>query len=168
MPLRLARPALPRVRYRLRPNRPIRHHAARDRDHQPALSLYGPRIERQRALEQADLLRESVTRWRLFLCGASPENVVQRLGMFGRSAGLGPDQLQVERNRDPARDLVLQREQIACVAIEPVGPKVRVALGIDQLGIDADLAAGPTDASFQDIAHTQLAANLPGVIGLFR
>jgi hypothetical protein len=58
--------------------------------------------------------------------------------MFGRSAGLGPDKLQVERNRNPARDLVLQGEQIARLAIEPLGPQMRIGRGIDQLGVDAD------------------------------
>jgi AraC-like DNA-binding protein len=61
----------------------------------------------------------------------------------------------------PARRLVvLQGEEIAHVAIEPLGPEMRVGLGIDQLGVDAKLVAGPADAAFQDVAHTQLAADL--------
>ena len=116
-------------------------HAARERGRQPALRLDGPRIERQRALEQADRLRIFVTRRRLRHCGASPENVVQRVGILGRPGGLRADQREVERDRDPARDLVLQGEQIARVAVEPLGPQMRVGLGIDQLGVDADLVA---------------------------
>jgi hypothetical protein len=63
-------------------------------------------------------------------------------------------------NRDPARNLILQSEQIAGVGIQPVGPKMRVALGIDQLGIDTNLVAGPPDAPFEHIAHVKLAADL--------
>ena len=80
--------------------------------------------------------------------------------MLGRPGGLRADQLEVERDRDPARDLVLQSEQIARVAVEPLGPEMRVGLGIDQLGVDADLVARPPDAPFQHIAHAQLAADL--------
>jgi len=35
----------------------------------------------------------------------------------------------------------LQSEQIAYHAVELFGPKMRIGFGIDQLGIDADLAA---------------------------
>jgi hypothetical protein len=37
---------------------------------------------------------------------------------------------------------------------------MRVGLGINQLGIDADLVTRPPDASLQYIAHPQLAADL--------
>ncbi len=37
---------------------------------------------------------------------------------------------------------------------------MRVGLGIDQLGIDADLIARPLDATFQHIADAQLATDL--------
>jgi len=57
----------------------------------------------------------------------------------------------------------LQGEQIADVAIEPLGPEVRTGFGIDQLGVDADLRARPLDASFENIAHPQLAADLFGI-----
>jgi len=80
--------------------------------------------------------------------------------MLGRPGGLRSDQLDTERVRDPARDLVLQSEKINCVAVEPLRPKMRVGRGIDELGVDADLAAGPTDASFEHIAHAEVAANL--------
>jgi len=38
------------------------------------------------------------------------------------AGGLRCDQLLVERDGDPGGDLVLQREQIAPIAIEPLGP----------------------------------------------
>jgi hypothetical protein len=69
--------------------------------------------------------------------------------MLGRPGGLRSEQLDAERVRDPACDLVLQREQIAGVAVEPLRPEMRVGRGIDQLGIDSDLAARPPDAPFK-------------------
>jgi hypothetical protein len=61
-------------------------------------------------------------------------------------------QLDIERERDLARDLVLELEQIARVAIEAFGPEMRVCLGIDQLGVDANPAARSPDAPLQHIA----------------
>jgi hypothetical protein len=58
--------------------------------------------------------------------------------MLGGTARLCRDQRGVQRNRDAARDLVLQGEQIAHVAVEALRPEMRVGLGIDQLGGDAD------------------------------
>jgi len=45
---------------------------------------------------------------------------------------------------EPAGDLVLQSEQIASVAVEPLRPEMRVGRGIDQLGADADLLTLPS------------------------
>ena len=61
--------------------------------------------------------------------------------MLGRPGGLRRDQLDAERAREPARDLVLQREQICGVAVEPLRPEMRIARGIDQLGANAELVA---------------------------
>jgi hypothetical protein len=69
----------------------------------------------------------------------------------------------VKRNRDSTRDFVLQREQIARIAVQPVGPQMCVGLGIDQLGADTHPVARSLDAPFQDIAHSQLATDLLGV-----
>ena len=49
--------------------------------------------------------------------------------MLSRPGGLRRDQLDAERVSELARYLVLQGEQIACVAIEALGPQMRVALG---------------------------------------
>jgi hypothetical protein len=61
--------------------------------------------------------------------------------MLGRSDGLRSNQFDAKRVREPACDLVLQGEQITCVAVEPFRPKMRVRRSIDQLGTDADLIA---------------------------
>ena len=67
--------------------------------------------------------------------------------MLGRLGGLCSDQLNIERVREPARDLALQDKQIGRVAVEPIRPEMRVGLGIDQLGADADLVARSPDAA---------------------
>jgi hypothetical protein len=82
-------------------------HPSRERDRQPALCLDRLRIERQRVLEKADRLCIDIARIRLKPGGAAPENVVQCVGMLGRSGSLRCDQLNAERIREPARDLVL-------------------------------------------------------------
>jgi hypothetical protein len=57
----------------------------------------------------------------------------------------------------------LQGEQIARVMVKPLGPKVRVGLSTDQLGVDTNLVSGSLYAPFQYIAHSQFAPNLPCV-----
>ena len=124
----------------------------------------GPRIERQGTLEQGDRAPRRCRAIGGFEpCGASPENVVQRVGIGGRPGGLRADQREIERDSDAAGDLVLQGKQIADVALEPLGPQMRAGLGIDQLGVDADLLGRALDAAFKHIAHAQLAADLLGV-----
>jgi hypothetical protein len=80
--------------------------------------------------------------------------------VLGRPGGLRGDQLDAERVREPARDLVLQSEQIARVAVEPFCPKMRIGRSIDQLGVDTDLVARSPDAPLEHVAHAQLAADL--------
>jgi len=54
--------------------------------------------------------------------------------MLGRPGGLSSDQLDADRVRDPAGDLVLQNKQIADVTVEPFCPQMRVGLGIRSAG----------------------------------
>ena len=96
-------------------------------------------IERQCALVKRDLLRVILT------CGhpaqiqrPCTENVVQGIGLDGRSGGRCTEELEVERDRYSAGDLVLQVEQIAGVGIQAVGPQMGVSLGVDQLGADTN------------------------------
>ncbi len=86
--------------------------------------------------------------------------VIEADASRSRPGGVGVGQLEVERNSDPARNLVLQGEQIAGVAREPLCPKMRVGFGVDQLGSDANPASRPLDVSAQHITHTKLAADL--------
>jgi len=89
---------------------------------QSALCLDRPRIERQRTLEQADGLGSVLARRTPENCRAAPKNVVERIGVLGWPRGLPVEQLYIERNRDPAGYLVLEREDIAHVAVEALSP----------------------------------------------
>ena len=80
-------------------------------------------------------------RLRLRPCGAPAEDIVERVGLLGRSGGLRGDQFEVQLDRNPTRDLILQSEQITRVAVEPLRSQMCVGLGIDQLGVDPDLIA---------------------------
>ncbi len=102
------------------------------------------------------------------MSGASPKNEVHRIRIGGRFGVLSRDQLKAERNSDLAGDLVLDGEQITDVAIEPLGPSVRVALGVDQLGRDPNLLVRSLDAPLQHVAHAELAANLLAVRSISR
>src|SRR5262245_52867359 len=67
-----------------------------------------------------------------------------------------------DRNDRPG-NLILNGEDILQLAVVTLGPAVRAGNGIDELGADADAIAGATDAAFEDIAHAELAADLPDV-----
>ena len=62
---------------------------------------------------------------------ATTKNIVHCIRASGWSSGFRPPELKVARDCDAARDLVLQGEQIARVAVEAVGPQMRVPLGIN-------------------------------------
>ena len=74
--------------------------------------------------------------------------------------GLRANQLDVQRDRDPACDLVLQGEQIARTAVEPLCPQMRVSVRVDQLGVDPDAVTRPPDAPFKQVTDAELAADL--------
>ena len=105
-----------------------------------------------------DILARSAPRAR-----RAPEKVIQRVGSVSRAGSFRTDQLPTECVGDAARDLVLQREQIADIVVETLCPKMRVGCGVDQLGVDPDLVARTPDAAFEHIAHPKLAADLLGV-----
>jgi len=58
--------------------------------------------------------------------------------MLGRSGSLRAYEFEIERNSYAACDLVLHGEQIARVAVEPLGPHMHVGLGINELSVDAN------------------------------
>ena len=60
---------------------------------------------------------------------------------------------------DVAHDLVLQCEKSPQAAVITLAPDVMARGRVDELGIDADLAAQPLHAALHHIAHTQLAGD---------
>ena len=104
-----------------------------------ALRLDRPRVERQCSLVQRERLCKCITRLHACfpICGACSEKVIERVGIVGRRGSFPARQLDIECNSDTAGDLILQSEQIAYIAVELLSPQMYIALGVDQLGIDA-------------------------------
>src|SRR4051812_8222235 len=94
--------------------------------------------------------------------GVRRHSIVRSVGVNCCNAD-SADQLNAERIRDPAGNLVSQLEQVGCVAVEAFRPEMRIALGVDQLGIDPYLVRRSADAAFHHIANTEFATDLPGV-----
>jgi hypothetical protein len=63
-------------------------------------------------------------------------------------------------------DLVLHLEHFALVGVELVGPQMRAAVGVNQLGVDPDTCAAPLSASFEDVTNAKLLAGRFHVFGL--
>ena len=60
-------------------------------------------------------------------------------------------------------DLVLHLQQIGAGGVELIGPKMRAAVGVDELGVDPHLIAARLHRAFQHIAHAQILADRLGV-----
>lgn len=125
------------------------------------------RVERQRPLVQPDrrvviFARRHPSEKRF----PAAENEVQSFGIPDRPRGFGGEHLEVEREGDAPGDLAPQFEKVAQFAVEALGPEMRVAGRVDQLGVDAHPVAGALDAAFDDIAHGQFAADLFGAFRL--
>ena len=69
-------------------------------------------------------------------------------------------QLDRQRADDLLHHFVLGREDVGQLAIEPVGPEMPAAPGIDELGGDAYAIAGLADAALEHEPHAELAADL--------
>src|SRR5690606_38764429 len=79
-----------------------------------------------------------------------------------RLGALDLGQLYLRGNRagDARGDLVLQLEDVARRAFEPLRPKVSARARADQLARDAYAVAGLAHAAFQQIADTELPPDL--------
>jgi hypothetical protein len=67
-----------------------------------------------------------------------PENVIEHFGTVGRAGSFCRHQFLAKSGSDPPRDIALQREQIAGVAIEPLCPQMPPGLGVDKLSSYAE------------------------------
>jgi|SRR5215831_19883749 len=60
-------------------------------------------------------------------------------------------------------NLILNSENVPQLAVVALGPTVSAGNGIDELSADADAITSATDAAFENVAHAELAADLPYV-----
>ena len=61
---------------------------------------------------------------------------------------------------------ILEIENVYEIAIELVRPQMRAGFGLDELGRDTQARFRFAHAAFQEVAHTQLAADLSNVTDL--
>ena len=83
---------------------------------------------------------------------------------------LAPRQRDRQRADDLLHHFILRREDVRKVAIEPLGPEMPAAAGIDELRRDAHAIAGLADAALEHKAHAQVAPDLlhidrPALVG---
>jgi hypothetical protein len=64
-----------------------------------------------------------------------------------------------ERVDDPARDIVLDLENIGQIAVVTIAPEMSAAFRVDELRGDAHALAGPPDRAFEHGADTELPAD---------
>src|SRR5215471_12663881 len=69
-------------------------------------------------------------------------------------------QLGLDRRHDPFGDLVLHGEDVAEIAVVALGPNVIAGFRLDQLRGDPQPVAALADASFEHVAHAELASDL--------
>src|SRR5215813_9792224 len=77
----------------------------------------------------------------------------------------GELQLGLDCPYDAFRHAILQSEDVAHLAIEAIGPKVRTGRGVNELSRESKTIARAPNAAFQHIADTELAPNLTDIDG---
>ena len=85
--------------------------------------------------------------------------------MIGASRLCG-DEFCVQRASQSRHDLVLHVEEIGKTLIEPLGPEMIAALGVDELDVDPHAVAAALDAALEHIADVQFAPDRLRVDGL--
>ena len=65
-----------------------------------------------------------------------------------------------QRRRDGQRDFILDREQVAELALVRARPEMSAVGGRDELGGHAYAVAGPADAALEHVRDLQLAGDL--------
>ena len=118
------------------------------------------RIGGQRAVEKAARFRHIVRGMTLVEPGHTLKIEVHRVGVRGlfRASRLGGHELGVQRARQARDDFVLHVEEIGQGLVEPLGPEMTAALGVDELDVDAHAVSAALNAAFEDIADVQLVA----------
>ena len=88
-------------------------------------------------------------------------------GFRGRSCRLrwasAFTQLDLKRAGEARDHFVLELEQVRDVFLEAVGPEMRAAFGVDELGVDAHPVGVALHRAFEHVAHAELLADRLGV-----
>ena len=77
------------------------------------------------------------------------------LGELDTAAGIA-EKFDIECRGEAPRNLALRFHEVRAIGIEPVGPEMGTAGGIDQLRVHADLVAHPPDTTFESVANAEL------------
>ena len=145
---------------------PVVDHVLRPRPggHRPGAGVVG--IDPHCFVEQADCLGIVVAAMRPEIRQRLEHQVVGG-EVFGALAlgqrDFGGADRRVHRAGDPFGDLVLEVEDVLEHTVIAVGPDMRAAGGVDQLGRDPDAVAGLADAAFEHVAHAELPRHRPDV-----
>src|SRR5262249_1716612 len=125
------------------------------------------RLDVERLLEQTAGVYHRCRRRRQVEHRLATHDEVDELGAVRSFAQASPrfdvDDLQADRARDPADDLVLNVQDAPSFGIEALGPPLACFLGLDQAGVDAHALALGDDAALEQITYLELAADLPRV-----
>src|SRR5436305_1500261 len=89
--------------------------------------------------------------------------IVRPFAQGAQALSLG--QLYVERARKARHKLCLQLTKLASVPLQAIRPDLRARVGSDQLGIQQDPLINAPYAALKNVAHAQVAADLPHIGG---
>src|SRR3546814_11139875 len=108
-----------------------------------------------------------ISDWSSDVCSSdlSPGIDAVRLLAGGAEALLGVE-LRLHRGHDVLGDVVLDGEDVLQLAVVLLGPEVLAGLGVDDLNGDAQALTRRPHAAFQDVAHAEIAGDLPDVCSL--
>jgi hypothetical protein len=89
---------------------------------------------------------------------------IEAVAMLARSApALSRDELHVDSAGQPRGDLVLRIEEVGVRLVEAFGPKMRAALGVDELGADPDPVVRALHAAFENVTQAEPKADLANI-----
>ena len=125
------------------------------------------RLNFDRLLEQTARLDHRRLRRRQVEHRLAAHDEVDEFGAVRPFAPASPrfdiDDLQADRARNPAHDLVLNLQNALQLRVKTLGPQLACLLSLDQPRVDAHALAVEDHAALEQITNLQLAADLPRV-----
>ena len=124
-------------------------------------------VEPERRLEEATSLPRRLERQGLVPCRPAVEGVIKGIEAFGMLERCAPalcgDEFDVDGTGQSDGDLFLRVEEVGIWFVEAFGPKMRAALGVDELGTDPDPVARALHAAFENVTRAELEADLANI-----